>query len=66
MEIEGNTNSSKIASGNEFRCVFIAEALERVMRLSYHDRIKKTLPEAFYPLMPDKPTHFFKYEKQGK
>jgi len=34
------------------------------MRLSYYERVKKTIPEEFHRLMPEKPVPTFKYEAE--
>lgn len=35
------------------------------MRLSYYERVKKTVPEEFHIFMPDKPTFYFKFDYAG-
>ena len=36
--------------------VFVAVTLERMVRLSYLERIEKAIPSAFVPLLPPRPT----------
>eukprot|EP00455_Lapot_gusevi_P007209 TRINITY_DN1308_c0_g1_i5.p1 TRINITY_DN1308_c0_g1~~TRINITY_DN1308_c0_g1_i5.p1 ORF type:complete len:896 (+),score=243.22 TRINITY_DN1308_c0_g1_i5:62-2749(+) len=43
------------------RYVFVQEVLSACVRLSYSDRVRKTIPDAFVPLMPANPLPRFKY-----
>eukprot|EP00741_Cyanophora_paradoxa_P023530 tig00021589_g22732.t1 len=57
-----NVWSYALASGQHpSRRRFLQEVIERMVRLSYHERIEKTLPEEFLPLVPARPTPFPKY-----
>jgi len=42
---------------------WIREVLEQCVRLSYQDRVARTLPEAFQVLLPVKPTPVFAYNE---
>ncbi|XP_060600407.1 nuclear cap-binding protein subunit 1-like isoform X2 [Ruditapes philippinarum] len=44
---------------------FVTEVLHKCLRLSYHQRIKDTVPEAFRELIPAKPQARYKYEEEG-
>eukprot|EP01114_Cavostelium_apophysatum_P014517 TRINITY_DN3790_c0_g1_i1.p1 TRINITY_DN3790_c0_g1~~TRINITY_DN3790_c0_g1_i1.p1 ORF type:complete len:829 (-),score=226.89 TRINITY_DN3790_c0_g1_i1:25-2442(-) len=44
------------------RTRFVNAVLDKTMRLSYHERVKKSLPEEFHELMPEKPAPNFKYD----
>lgn len=44
---------------------FVSEVLHRCLRLSYHQRIKDSVPEAFSELVPAKPQVRYKYEEEG-
>ncbi|KAK3584715.1 hypothetical protein CHS0354_036492 [Potamilus streckersoni] len=44
---------------------FVQEVFIKCMRLSYHQRIKDTVPESFTSLIPEKPNAYFKYEMEG-
>jgi hypothetical protein len=44
------------------RVYFIKEAIEKCIRLSYFERIQKTLPEDFQSFLPNKPAPNFKYD----
>jgi len=51
--------------------IFLFEALDRIVRLSYNERVKKTLPDEFHAFLPPKPVPNFKYgeylvENSGK
>lgn len=42
--------------------IFVREVLERTMRLSYYEKIQKSVPNQFYSLLPEKPIPNYKYE----
>jgi len=42
---------------------FVREVLEKCMRLSYYERIVKTIPESFQSLMPDRPLPSFPFDQ---
>eukprot|EP00898_Chlorokybus_atmophyticus_P006479 jgi/Chlat1/6832/Chrsp51S00508 len=44
--------------------VFVASVIERLIRLSYHGRIRQSLPEGFVELMPPEPKAHFKYSEE--
>ncbi|PRP75768.1 nuclear cap binding protein subunit 1, 80kDa-like, partial [Planoprotostelium fungivorum] len=41
---------------------FVRRVLDRCIRLSYYDRVKKSLPENFHPLLPPPPNPIFKFD----
>jgi len=45
--------------------LFIKEALERAVRLSYFERIQRTIPEELHPLMPEKSAPNFAYSNES-
>jgi len=47
---------------DSIKSTFVREVLEKGMRLSYYERVKKTVPEEFHVFMPDKPTFYFKFD----
>jgi len=47
---------------DSIKCTFVKEILEKGMRLSYYERVKKSIPEEFHIFMPDKPTFYFKFD----
>ena len=52
----GASVAERMAASPEPRARFVAVVLERMVRLSYLERIEKTIPSAFLPLLPPKPT----------
>ncbi|XP_077870446.1 nuclear cap-binding protein subunit 1 [Saccoglossus kowalevskii] len=44
---------------------FVKEALEKCMRLSYHQRIVESVPENYAQLIPEKPSPIYKYSAIG-
>lgn len=44
---------------------FVQEVLQKSLRLSYHQRIKGMMPEAYAALMPQQPAPVFKYTSDG-
>lgn len=52
----------KPAVNNELKRRFVSDVLERLMRLSYWERIQPTVPEEFASLLPPKPVPTFKYD----
>ncbi|WAR00785.1 NCBP1-like protein [Mya arenaria] len=44
---------------------FVSEVLHKCLRLSYHQRIKDSVPESFQDLVPVKPQANYKYEEEG-
>ncbi len=61
FEIIFRSNALK-AGEDSTKVNFLKQELEKVIRLSYLERVKKTLPEEFFPLLPEKPQPNFKYE----
>jgi hypothetical protein len=45
------------------KSIFIREVLEKEVRLSYWDRVVKTLPPEFVNFMPEKPNPYLKYNQ---
>ncbi|KAK6188882.1 hypothetical protein SNE40_004967 [Patella caerulea] len=44
---------------------FVHEVLQKILRLSYHQRVMESVPESFHCLLPIKPQPFYKYEQEG-
>ena len=56
------TVAARMAASPDPRARFIALILERMVRLSYLERVEKTVPSAFLPLLPPRPTGCLAWE----
>eukprot|EP00743_Colponemidia_sp_Colp-15_P004499 GILK01004851.1.p1 GENE.GILK01004851.1~~GILK01004851.1.p1 ORF type:complete len:767 (+),score=142.34 GILK01004851.1:106-2301(+) len=58
--------SSVVAQDTEVsQLQFVLLALQRLCRLSYYERIQRTLPETFHLLLPARATPSFRYHQPG-
>jgi|SRR5690554_1306460 len=49
--------------GESRQVLFLREVIDRLVRMSYIERISKTLPEDFRSLLPPRPTPIFVYDQ---
>lgn len=49
---------------DDSKLFFIKETLEKCMKLAYFDRIKKTVTEEYFSVLPEMPAPYFKYDQR--